>query len=593
MIVKTYIAGSDNKITNVKYTYGAGSHMIQMSDNVISFNIVSQLTPHREDIKSFTTGSNVLSILNESFIDCTELITITFSNKVQYIGNSAFQNNVNLQSVIFPESMRHIGAQAFYGCTSMPNVTFPSGKVHLGQSAFESCTNIQSINVNLADSSGGALFKNATKLQTASINGPLTYQMFYGDHQLRHLDFSPDITSIGAECFYGCASLTSLDLSNTRIASLPASFIFGTGIIELVVPASITTLNQLNQNCFAGTSLQNVYLRGFTDEYMKANKEGFSRFGAASNMFFYSSSGKKYSLKDDGNGLKTSITYVISIGIAKSSAGQTLPSMYNDIKKICDKISQVYPNASEDEIVYRKMGDGGDAQQRATIQNLNNCFAEAVQLDTELLIFHFSDHGGSGGYIVLQDGDYYNSALAQQFSKFKRVFAVLCCCYPWRNPDVSGGIVANSKNQMLMQQPDQPSKSMADDIIEHLKRIKQQQKQSLLAGNSQMLRATNFTDTKALIWCAGQAGVATVMAPGIGHLFMWAIEGRCNTSQTYAQVWDDCKNNSAVISPSEEKSIGVYGTRWDYRYEDREGFITHVVPRKVNYNFDENVRIFT
>ena len=249
MIVQTYTAGSDNKITNVQYTYGSGSHMMQMSNNVISFNVVSRLSPNRADIKSFSTGTNVLSILNESFNECTGLASITFSNKVRYIGDKAFCNNSGLQSVVFPESLNYIGEQAFYRCTSMPNVTFPSGKVYLGSSAFEGCINVQSIDVNLADSSGNALFRNMTNLQTATINGPLTYEMFRGDSNLRSISFLPSITSIGAQCFYNCTSLTSLDLGSTKVASLPTSFIYGTGITELTVPASITTLNQLNSEC--------------------------------------------------------------------------------------------------------------------------------------------------------------------------------------------------------------------------------------------------------------------------------------------------------------------------------------------------------
>ncbi len=592
MTVKTYIAGSDNKITNVQYTYGAGSHMMQMSNNAISFNVVSHLSPNRADIKSFSTGTNVLSILNESFIDCTGLITMTFSNKVRYVGNRAFYNNTSLQSIIFPESMNYIGEQAFYGCTSMPNVAFPGGKIHLGSSAFEGCASIQSINVNLADSSGAALFKYVTNLQTVIVNGPLTYQMFYGDHNLRSISFSPGITTIGAECFSQCASLTSLDLGSTSVTSLPASFIYGTGITELVVPASITSLNQLNQNCFAGTRLQNVYFRGFSDAYMKANKDSFSRFGALANMNFYSSSGKKYSLKDNGYGLKTSITYVISIGIAKSGGAKELPKMYKDIGKICGKIGQAYPNASEDEIIYKKLGDGqldgSGATMNATTTNLDTCFDDAAGRDVDLLIFHFSDHGGENGYILLQDGSqYYNSRLATQFARFKRVFAVLCCCYPWRG--TSGGTIVKSANSLLVSYQNDDVKSMGDDIVKHIKRIKQQQKQE----NSQLLKASSIVDTQALIWCAGDAYTVTVMYAGVGHLFMWAIEERCNANQTYAEAWNDCKNNSSTISPNEEKRIGVSGTRWSYSY--REGRSTYtVVPQKVNYNnFDENARIFT
>ena len=326
---------------------------------------------------------------------------------------------------------------------------------------------------------------------------------------------------------------------------------------------------------------------------MKANKDSFSRFGASSNMNFYSSSGKKYSLNDNGLGLKNSLIYVISIGIQKSGGAKELPKMYKDIGKICGKIGQAYPNASEDEIIYKKLGDGqGDgsgATMNAIKANIDGCFDDAASRDVDLLIFHFSDHGSDSGYILLQDGGhYYNSDLAAQFARFKRVFAVLCCCYPWRG--TSGGTIVKSANSLPVSYENDDVKSMGDDIVKHIKRIKQQQKQE----NSQLLKASSIVDTQALIWCAGDANTVTVMYSGVGHLFMWAIEERCNANQTYAEAWNDCKNNSSTISPEEEKMIGVKGTRWSYTYQNSARQYVTVVPHKVNYNnFDENARIFT
>ena len=114
-------------------------------------------------------------------------------------------------------------------------------------------------------------------------------------------------------------------------------------------------------------------------------------------------------MKPDGDGLKSTSLYVISIGVDHTERGvNTLKGIHKDVETLYKMVSKVK--------------------------------------NPELLVFHFSDHGdykesddyeeGSTtkyqkGYIMLTDYNMAYNTLFNQFKKFKRVLAIFCCCFPW------------------------------------------------------------------------------------------------------------------------------------------------------------------
>ena len=88
---------------------------------------------------------DVKSIGVESFLNCTELTSVTIAEGVEIIAVSAFQGCTGLTSVTIPGSVTSIGNMAFDGCVSLNSVAIPGGVTKIGNAAFRGCTNLNSI----------------------------------------------------------------------------------------------------------------------------------------------------------------------------------------------------------------------------------------------------------------------------------------------------------------------------------------------------------------------------------------------------------------------------------------------------------------
>ena len=77
-------------------------------------------------LTSVTIPSNVTSIGDSAFYDCSGLTSITIPDSVTDIGNIAFTNCSGLTSVTIGDSVTFIGFYAFRNCSNLTSVTFNS-----------------------------------------------------------------------------------------------------------------------------------------------------------------------------------------------------------------------------------------------------------------------------------------------------------------------------------------------------------------------------------------------------------------------------------------------------------------------------------
>lgn len=123
---------------------------------------------HAYGIDTVILPNTIITIKQEAFCACADLVSVIIPNSVTTLGNLAFASCNQLSDLTIGESVVAIGDQAFDGDTSLVAVNIPNSVVTIGQAAFSQ------------------------------------------NYSLRTVRFGNSVTSIGFACFTYCPHLDSL-----------------------------------------------------------------------------------------------------------------------------------------------------------------------------------------------------------------------------------------------------------------------------------------------------------------------------------------------------------------------------------------------
>lgn len=115
-------------------------------DNAVSYfgvEIVSNEYNNAQGVITFK--SDIDSIGEYAFLECTNLKTVIIPNTVSKIGFGAFYNCSALESVKLPKSVKTIEHQAFINCLALKEVEIPEGVTTIGAMAFSGCQALESV----------------------------------------------------------------------------------------------------------------------------------------------------------------------------------------------------------------------------------------------------------------------------------------------------------------------------------------------------------------------------------------------------------------------------------------------------------------
>lgn len=137
-------------------------------------------------------GTEVISIGNKAFWECTSLTGVTIPEGVTSIGNDAFSlcgnltsislpksltsigsygfSGTDLTSITIPENVRSIGCEAFFLCDKLKKVVLPEGITRISSKTFAMCSNLTSITIpDSVTSIGNGVFCGCSKLKSVVI----------------------------------------------------------------------------------------------------------------------------------------------------------------------------------------------------------------------------------------------------------------------------------------------------------------------------------------------------------------------------------------------------------------------------------------
>ena len=212
----------------------------------------------RSPVKSAVIADGVTSIGDSAFFDCTSLTSVTIPDSVTSIGEYAFYNCTSLTSVTIPNSVTSIGEYAFYNCTSLTSVAIPDSVTSIGEYAFSHCTSLTSVTIpDSVTSIGRYAFYYCTSLTSVTIPDSVTSigdGAFSYCESLTSVTIPDSVTSIGWHAFDGCTSLTGIWVAegNSHYASDASGVLFNKDKTTLVqcpgafaaytIPNSVTSI---------------------------------------------------------------------------------------------------------------------------------------------------------------------------------------------------------------------------------------------------------------------------------------------------------------------------------------------------------------
>jgi len=119
--------------------YEEGIFKISGSGDMPDYNDTDNLPPWndiKDSIYVLEFDDEITSIGNNSFSDCSELVTLYIPDSVTSIGNNAFYGCTSISSIVLPEFLTDIGDNAFGGCEKLTTIEFPRFVTNIGSGAF-------------------------------------------------------------------------------------------------------------------------------------------------------------------------------------------------------------------------------------------------------------------------------------------------------------------------------------------------------------------------------------------------------------------------------------------------------------------------
>ena len=217
-----------------------------------------------------TNGLHPVTIIETFCLEGNSAVKhVTVEEGVIDIMSDAFTGS-SIESISLPASLLNIEMNAFANCASLNEVTFaPNSSITIGDGAFLNCTSLEEF-----------VYPFAVNMDAGLYYTSIPANAFSGCTSLTSFTFSDAIIEIGEAAFYNCSSLTNLIgfNTNTTLVSIGArSFYNCTSLTQINFAPNIQTIGAYAfYNCNSLSSVVLPTALGSIGDYAFANNDALS-----------------------------------------------------------------------------------------------------------------------------------------------------------------------------------------------------------------------------------------------------------------------------------------------------------------------------
>ncbi len=228
---------------------------VKIIDLKPDFGIMRNAMQNHSDIQvnlNLKKCTEVTSIEDDAFRECSNMIDIDLPESVTIIGTNSFYGCTNLSSIIIPKGVAEIGMGAFFNCSNLATIVFPEKISCISSYTFMECSSLSSVNIPEGVTSIGELaFSGCISLSSVKLPESLTaLNGFSHCSSLTSIDIPYNVTYVGD--FDGCTSLTSIIFPEnvTQIGDFNGC----TGLTSIIFPENVNYIGNFN-GCTSLTSI--------------------------------------------------------------------------------------------------------------------------------------------------------------------------------------------------------------------------------------------------------------------------------------------------------------------------------------------------
>lgn len=222
-----------------------------------------------ERLKTISLPDAVKTISKTAFFD-SGIEAICLPKNLKQIGTMAFAGS-GLKGIVIPDKVKKLGEYVFHSCKGLTEITLPESVTKIPLETFEGCCSLKTVNAPNVNIVCKHAFFDCKNLETFNFSKLQSIEpAAFAYTGIREAVFSDKLVNLGAEIFFSCKKLQTVDMKDCKIQKIPYQC-FCEKLKDIQLPQDVTIFDS---DCFLRAKFNKLIIN--TGTYIGDNAFGKS-----------------------------------------------------------------------------------------------------------------------------------------------------------------------------------------------------------------------------------------------------------------------------------------------------------------------------